>query len=40
MPYIPKSQITVSNTNGGLLVSKTSKQPYIGPYIKVNDGKY
>ena len=40
MPYIPKSQITVSNTNGGLLVFETNKQPYIGPYIKVNDGRY
>jgi len=40
MPYIPKSKITVLNTNGGLLVFKSNKRPYIGPYIKVNDGRY
>ena len=40
MPYIPKSQITILNTNGGLLVFKNSKKSYRGLYIKVNDGRY
>ena len=40
MPYIPKSKITILSTNGDELLVKSTKEPYIGFYIKVSNGKY
>ena len=40
MPYIPLSKISIESTTGGLLKSINTGKPYIGPYIKVNDGRY
>ena len=40
MPYIPLSKISIESTTGGLLKSANTGKPYIGPYIKVNDGRY
>ena len=40
MPYIPLSKISFENTTGGLLKYASDGSPYIGNYIKVNDGRY
>ena len=39
MPYIPLSKISFENTTGGLLKYASDGSPYIGNYIKVNDGR-
>lgn len=40
MPYIPKAKISYLNTNGNELVVMSNNNDYVGPYIKVNDGRY
>ena len=40
MAYLPKSQVTVKHTPGGLLRYKFDNKPFKGDYIQTSTGKY